>query len=127
MFLFLFQDTFKSTSEPRIEVSEEGNKLTCLTGGIPAYAFRWERSGMDIKPSCKYSIISNGYDNSVLIINGGGSEDSGEYKCIFYSYYQDSASVSVSRNVEVEGNITLIISYYFIHVPYDNAWNSALL
>ena len=62
-------------------------QLTCTTTGYPAYAIRWEQGSTLITPSCKYSIVGNSLDTSVLTIYNASISDTGTHECVAYSYY----------------------------------------
>ena len=62
-------------------------QLTCTTTGYPAYAIRWKQGSNLITPSCKFSIVGNSLNTSILTIYNASISDVGTYECVAYSYY----------------------------------------
>ena len=104
--MYVLPGPFEYNAQPTINEATASQQLTCLTGGIPAYAFTWEKDGHGlISPSYKYSIASSGYTDNVLTITQPTSEDSGVYTCTFYTYYNGFASTSITTILNVIGKL----------------------
>ncbi len=111
--MYVLSGPFEYNAQPTIKETTASQQLTCLTGGIPAYAFTWERDGHGLlSPSYKYSIASSGYTDNVLTITQLTSADSGVYTCTFYTYYDGFESTSITITLNVTGKLNILVILY---------------